>query len=169
MRILLAVGTFSALLMTWLHVHAADSPCSNLPQGSISRSECERNIAKRKQEEEIRESQKQWMDIQLSTVDKYTCRGEGSPSISNVQQDSSGAVTGTYRNIGSREARGVKVYFELYNQRSELVGRVEAPVFPGTLAPGDTGTFGARLPSPAWGYWSCFRYVVTELADWYTK
>ena len=148
---------------------AGESPCLKLPEGSLSRIECESNLDKRKQAEQIKESQKKSIDIQLGNVDDYICAGSRTPEVSETRGTVGEQVAGTFRNIGGREARGVTVYFMLYNERNELLDRISAPVFPGTLAPGASGTFRTMLPSPSRRGWTCFRYLITELADWYTK
>lgn len=151
---------------------AAESPCAGFPAGSISRRECERNVSKQKEEERVRESQRQILDIQMQTgLEPWLCDTAGGAAITNVVGSPGGRVSGTYRNLSPDPTRKMEVGFQFYGPQGDIVGQVRAPVTPGALKSGDSGTFVLNVPDRQGnpdgnvGAWACFRFVFTDATD----
>jgi hypothetical protein len=153
---------------------AGEISCAQLPASSLSRYECEDRAAKRRAEQERVQQEEQRSKLGTvergTTLEAYLCAAP-TPEIQNLTGMPGGRITGTYINLGRREIRGATVYLQLYDFQGIPVGRLRAPVFPGTIPPAGTGTFSTYLPArndrtlP----WQCAQFTITELADWYTK
>jgi hypothetical protein len=163
---LLVLALVGFLLALWPSgaPHAAAS-CADFPPGSLSRSECEHIQAQLQQQKAMEASRSQWVDLPLRSASAFLCPDESAVEIGNLEGAPGEEIRGTYRNVAQQGVHEVIVSFALYNERSQFVTRIDAPVLPRTIPPGGTGTFSAAVPSPSTRGWTCFRYEITGLAD----
>jgi hypothetical protein len=65
----------------------------------------------------------------------------------------------------------MEVAFQFYGPQGEIAGQVQAPVTPGALKSGESGTFAMNVPDrkgnpdKGIGAWVCFRFVFTDKTE----
>ncbi len=162
-RLLVTIGF---LLMIWPGVAvSAEVTCQNLPQGSLSREECEYIQAKLKEQRETESASSQPQTAPLESITNFICPDEKAVEITKLTGTPGTKVQGTYRNVGQRAVSEVIVGFSLFDSQNQAVKTVEAAVLPRTIRPGQTGTFATVVPTQSELGWACFRYEITGLVD----
>lgn len=147
-------------------VPAAESPCLTLPQGSLSRMECERQEAARVRQEEQRKEEGRGLGTSPrgTTVHDFMCDLKSPSGVTFVTGLPGDAVHGRVLNTLGKTAHGVGLSFEFLDHERKVVGRVITAVFPGTLGPSEVGDFQVKLPHRAElsRPWDCLRVTVVE-------
>jgi len=147
---------------------AAESPCLKLPQGSLSRMECEGQEAARILQERQRKQDEGGRSLGTSprgtTMHDFMCDLRGPSGVTFITGLPGDTVHGRVLNTLGKTAHGVGVTFEFLDQERKVVGQVIAAVFPGTLGPSGVGDFQVKVPHRAElsRPWDCVRVTVVE-------